>query len=309
MAKAGNGGFFVRNKENVERQDESGYMEFYEMIKQMQESLNKDKLVIFVGAGVSKNSGVPTWGQMVRMFAEQMEYPVERLSTDEYIRIPQYFYGMDDSEGHKAYYETLKRIISPETEPNILNDLIVKLHPKHIVTTNYDKLMDKVAEGYEIIRQDRDLLKAQANHYLIKMHGDIDNVEEVVFKETDYLQYSESHRLMETFLKSLLIDHVFLFVGYSLNDYNLNTFTSWIEFIAQEMNVKKEMHKNFFLSSSDHAGKKYLRKYYEDKGLQVIDIYDLPEEVEKRSEEILLEEELGRRTYAVLELLRKEQMK
>ena len=88
-----------------------------------------------------------------------------------------------------------------------------------------------------------------------------------------------------------------------MNDYNLNTFTNWIEFIAREMNIKKEMHKNFFLSSSEHAGKKYLRKYYEDKGLQVIDLYDLPSEVVKRSEEIPLEEELGRKTYAVLELL------
>lgn len=273
------------------------------MIEDMKESLRKNKLVIFVGAGVSKNSGVPTWGQMVRAFAERMEYPVERLSTDEYIRIPQYFYGMDESEGHEIYYQTLREIISPKEEPNILNELIVKIHPEHIVTTNYDKLMDAVVTDYEIIRQDRDLLKTNANNYLIKMHGDIDNVEDIVFKEADYLQYSETHRLMETFLKSLLIDHVFLFVGYSLNDYNLNTFTSWIEFIAQEMNVKRQMHKNFFLSSSNHAGKKYLRKYYEDKGLQVIDIYDLPQEVVKRSEEILLEEELGRKTYAVLELL------
>lgn len=279
-------------------------MEFYQMIEDMRDYLKREKLVIFVGAGVSKNSGVPTWGQMVRMFAEQMDYPVERLSTDEYIRIPQYYYGVDESDGHKMYYETLRTIISPEAKPNILNKLIVDLHPRHIVTTNYDKLMDQMAEGYEIIRQDKDLLKTRANNYLIKMHGDIDNVEEVVFKETDYLQYSESHRLMETFLKSLLIDHVFLFVGYSLNDYNLNTFTSWIEFIAQEMNVKKEMHKNFFLSSSNHAGKNYLRRYYEDKGLQVIDLYDLPLELERRSREIPLEEELGRRTYAVLELLK-----
>ena len=278
-------------------------MNFYQMIEDMKEYLRRDKLVIFVGAGVSKNSGVPTWGRMVRTFAEQMDYPVEKLSTDEYIRIPQYYYGMDESEGHRDYYETIRKIISLETEPNILNELIAQLHPKHIVTTNYDKLMDKVAEGYEVIRQDKDLLKVDSNNYLIKMHGDIDNVEEVVFKETDYLQYSETHRLMETFLKSLLIDHVFLFVGYSLNDYNLNTFTNWIEFIAREMNIKKEMHKNFFLSSSEHAGKKYLRKYYEDKGLQVIDLYDLPSEVVKRSEEIPLEEELGRKTYAVLELL------
>lgn len=278
-------------------------MEFYEMIDAMKGSLASRKLVIFVGAGISKNSGVPTWGQMVRMFADKMDYSVDRLSTDEYIRIPQYYYGMDTSHGHKDYYNTLNQVITSYEEPNIINQLIVDIHPRHIVTTNYDKLMDKVASGYEIIKQDKDLLKATANNYLIKMHGDIDDVENIVFKETDYLQYSETHRLMETYLKALLIDHVFLFVGYSLNDYNLNTFTSWIEYVAQEMNVKADMHKNFFLSSSDHASKAYLRKYYEDKGLQVIDIHDLPKDIEEYSNTVNLDEELGRKTYAVLKTL------
>lgn len=281
------------------------YMEFFDMIDAMKASLENKKLVVFVGAGISKNSGVPTWGQMVRVFADRMGYPVERLSTDEYIRIPQYFYGMDDSSNHQEYYNLLREVVSPCDKPNILNELIVELKPKHIVTTNYDKLMDMVATDYEVIRQDKDLLSTTKNSYLIKMHGDIDNVENIVFKEADYLKYSETHRLMETYLKSLLIDHVFLFVGYSLNDYNLNTFTSWIDFVAQEMNVKEDMHKNFFLSSSNHASKKYLRKYYEDKGLHVIDIYDLPSEVEKRSVNVPLDEDLGRRTYSVLELLRK----
>lgn len=278
-------------------------MEFYSIIEEMKKALKNDKLILFVGAGVSKNSGIPTWGQMVRVFAEKLEYPVERLSTNEYIRIPQYFYGMDDSEGHHVYYDTLRQIITPEAEPNILNTLIADIHPKHIVTTNYDKLMDMAAKNYTVIRQDKDLFRADASHYLIKMHGDVENVEQIVFKETDYLQYSETHRLMETFLKSLLIDHIFLFVGYSLNDYNLNTFTSWIDFIAKEMDVKEQMHKNFFLSSSNHASKQYLRRYYMDKGLEVIDIHELPEEINERAKEIALEEELGRKTYAVLELL------
>ena len=140
-------------------------------------------------------------------------------------------------------------------------------------------------------------------NYLLKLHGDICQPEKLVFKEDDYLHYSHTHRLMETLLKSLLIDHVFLFVGYSLNDYNLKTFVSWIEYIAQEMQVKQEMHHNYFLSSSRHAGKDYLRKYYEGKGLEVIDLYQLPSEVDIRAKDIRLSEELGRKTYAVLELL------
>lgn len=278
-------------------------MKFEQMISNMKKALERDKLVIFVGAGVSKNSGIPTWGQMVRQFAERIGYPVERLSTTEYIRIPQYFYGMDTSEGHTEYYRILREVISPDACPNPLNELIAQIRPKHIVTTNYDKLMDQVAERYEIIREERDFLQANSNHYLIKMHGDVDNVENIVFKEDDYLQYSETHRLTETFLKSLLIDHVFVFVGYSLNDYNLNTFTSWIDYIAREMNVKEHMHKNYFLSSSNHASKQYLHCYYENKGLQVVDLYNLPESLEQEIKNAPLKEELGKRAYAVLKQL------
>ena len=235
-------------------------MTFYEMIEDMSLALNREKLVIFVGAGVSKNSGLPTWGQLVQEFAGKIDYPTNgRLATEEYIRIPQYYYCLDESEGHSSYYSLLKSMLPENIRPNLLDELIVSLHPKHIVTTNFDTLLDQVASGYEVIREDKDLMTGISSHYLLKLHGDIHQPEKLVFKEDDYLHYSHTHRLMETFLKSLLIDHVFLFVGYSLNDYNLKTFVSWIEYIAEEMHVKQQMHRNYFLSSSLHAGKDYLR--------------------------------------------------
>ncbi|NBH70499.1 hypothetical protein D3Z51_00300 [Clostridiaceae bacterium] len=279
-------------------------MTFYEMIEDLSLALGREKLVVFVGAGVSKNSGLPTWGQIVQVFAKEIGYPTRgRLATEEYIRIPQYYYCLDESENHADYYSLIQSMIPEGIKPNLLDKLIVSLRPKHIVTTNFDTLLDQVAQGYEIIREDRDLLTGVSAHYLLKLHGDICQPEKLVFKEDDYLHYSHTHRLMETFLKSLLIDHVFLFVGYSLNDYNLKTFVSWIDYIAQEMQVKREMHRNYFLSSSDHAGKDYLRKYYEGKGLEVIDLYRLPPEVDARAKSVRLSEELGRKTYAVLDLL------
>ena len=278
-------------------------MTFYEMIEDLSLALKREKLVIFVGAGVSKNSGLPTWGQLVQAFAEQIGYPMEgRLATEEYIRIPQYYYCLDESPNHTDYYSLIKSMVPEDIQPNILNQQIVSLCPKHIVTTNFDTLMDQVAKGYQIIREDRNLLTGISAHYLLKLHGDIRQPQKLVLKEDDYLHYPETHRLMETFLKSLLIDHVFLFVGYSLNDYNLKTFVSWIDYIAEEMQVKQEMHHNYFLSSSLHAGKEYLRKYYEGKGMQVIDLYQLPKEIEEYAKTVSLSDELGRKTYAVLEL-------
>ncbi len=161
-------------------------MTFYEMTKDLSLTLQKEKLVIFVGAGVSKNSGLPTWGQMVQAFADQIDYSTKgRLATEEYIRIPQYYYCLDESENHASYYSLIRSMIPDNIEANILDELIVSLKPKHIVTTNFDTLLDQVAKDYQVIREDRDLMTGLSAHYLLKLHGDIEQPEKLVFKEDE----------------------------------------------------------------------------------------------------------------------------
>lgn len=76
------------------------------------------------------------------------------------------------------------------------------LQPKHIITTNYDRLIETTENInrmiYEIILKDEDLLKFQSSNYIIKMHGDIHKDDFIVLKEEDYLKYSFKHRLIES---------------------------------------------------------------------------------------------------------------
>lgn len=142
-----------------------------DILNTVHEKLKQEKLVIFVGAGVSKNFNVPTWGQIVRTYAQKLHYQSQILSTDEYLKIPQYFYSYDKSYQHQDYYAILQEAFQQDFKPNILNDLIVLFHPEHIITTNYDHLLDNY--DYEVIKDDSDLLRASSSHYLIKMHGDV----------------------------------------------------------------------------------------------------------------------------------------
>lgn len=274
-----------------------------ELLKDIKDVLEKQKLVIFVGAGVSKNSGVPTWGQIVRIYAQHLNYSHQKhLSTDEYIKIPQYFYSQDHSLHHRDYYQILKNAFDCQFQSNILNDLIVSLNPEHIITTNYDHLLDNY--HYEVITSDRDLLKATSQHYLIKMHGDIDDIEHIVFKEDDYLRFSHTHSLIELYIKSLLIDHVFLFVGYSLNDYNLKMFLSWIDYLGHEQKVKESMHTNYLITSDILPGQDYLLAYYTQKNIKVIDLNNMDEDLLYQSKNIALKDEIGRRTYICLQYIK-----
>ena len=286
------------------------------VLDELKKAAKADKLVIFVGAGVSKNSGVPTWGNLVRHFAKALKYKCcEKCSyytdqchqnclsdyhfcTDEYIQIPQYYFC---TFGKNAYLDIISETFNHDYLPNVLDDLIVSLKPSHIVTTNYDHLLDDY--GYEVIKSDGDLLKAKSQHYLIKMHGDLDCLEDLILKEDDYLQYSETHPLMELFIKSLLIDHTFLFVGYSLNDYNLKTFLGWIDYLGINHHVKHEMHHNF-LMSVDIGSQMYLIDYYAQKNVVVIDLDRLPEKMMLASQPISLSDMIGKKVYAFLQALK-----
>lgn len=285
-------------------------------IEALKEVVVSGKLVVFVGAGVSKNSGVPTWGDLVRNYAKRLGYgqclncPYRDqtchlhclgqvcFSTDEYLKIPQYYYSAHSAE---EYFEVLQETFSSDYIKNVLDDLIVALKPSHIITTNFDHLLDDY--GYEVIGLDEDLLKAQSSHYLLKMHGDLSHLEALVLKEDDYLQYSEKHPLMELFIKSLLIDHTFLFVGYSLNDYNLKTFLSWIDFFGREKKVRQKMHKNYLLSVDIAEHEQYLFDYYAHKNIEVIDLNHLPDKLKQKALNCPLTDEIGQLVYAVLEAL------
>lgn len=143
-----------------------------------------------------------------------------KFSSEDFLRIPQHFYEScgDTEDEKKIYYDFLRdKFCSKEYESNIIHEIIVKLQPEHIITTNYDHLLENVNDPriskYAIITKDNDILSQKGRNYIIKMHGDIDEIENIVLKEDDYLNYSQKHIIIETFIKSLLIDKTFLFVG------------------------------------------------------------------------------------------------
>ncbi len=49
-------------------------MDWVTAIKEIQKAQEDDRLVIFVGAGVSKNSGIPSWWELIKKFADELGY-------------------------------------------------------------------------------------------------------------------------------------------------------------------------------------------------------------------------------------------
>ena len=233
-------------------------MNWIDSIKEIRRVADENRLVVFVGSGVSANSNIPTWGELIKQFAKELNYNnckgcIEDsvsctddgctqkydFSREEYLRIPEYYFNRFKA---KKYNRLIKETLECDKDANSINDAIFKIMPHHIITTNYDHLLERSKEAnahlYSVIAKDEDILSNNNPRYILKMHGDIESPKSIVLKESDYIDYEQTHILFSTFIKSLLIDHTFLFVGYSLNDYNLNLIIGWINYFARSSGAR-----------------------------------------------------------------------
>lgn len=278
-------------------------MNLDEKVRYLKNAIDDNKLIIFVGAGISKNSNLPDWEQLIKVFANKLKYPIkegQKLSSDEFLKIPQYYYNIFGAEEYK---KVIKQELDINGQPNEIHELIFKLNPKHIITTNYDKLLEHtIIEQrllFDIIAKDKDLLDSKKSNYIIKMHGDIKDLDNIVLKENDYLNYSQNHILIETYIKSLLVCNTFLFIGYSLNDYNLKQIISWVDYLAKSYTDIKDRPKSFIVQEVKEKYRNFTEDYYEKNNLFIIN----PQEIDKADLECIeteLSDEFGKRLYGTL---------
>ncbi|MED1607601.1 SIR2 family protein [Cytobacillus kochii] len=234
-------------------------------IKKIKEASENNKLVVFVGAGVSANSGMPTWNELIKEFAKDLgEFDVDK-SPDLYMKIPQYYFN---ERGEKEYFEKLNEVfLKKKYKANPIHKEIFKLKPTHIITTNYDTLLEEAAieEGqfFHTVKHDLDLPYDNFNKTIIKMHGDFEN-RNIVLKEDDYLNYSSNFTLIESYIKSLIATNTVLFIGYSVNDSNFNLIFQWVK------NLLRNHFQPAYLIESNKKYSRMEQAYYKNRGINIL---------------------------------------
>ena len=228
----------------------------------IQRASRENRLVIFVGAGVSMNSSVPSWNQLTNRM--KAELPNEFSEETDALKIAQIY---KDSRGHKEYMDKVKDILLyNKAVPNPLHKSILALNPCHIITTNYDDLIEQELSKdflqYHIIREDKDIPQMTYPNTLVKMHGDY-VTDNIVLTEDDYYNYKENFPLTRAFVQSLFASKLILFVGFSFADLNL-------KFILNELkNILSDKMQRPYLLSCDEPS--YATKlYFVKKGVNIV---------------------------------------
>jgi hypothetical protein len=177
-----------------------------------------------VGAGFSRNADVPSgdtlpdWKGLGSMLAEDipgLEYdgPVDAASA------------YQQAFGRGALIDRVADLLHINTaRPSSAHISFARLGFEHVVTTNFDTLLEKAYDSVQ--RACLPLVEESqlSNRYsypgprLLKLHGDMLHPLRLVLTEDDYDGFLSRNPLLATKLGALLIDHVAILIGYSLDD-------------------------------------------------------------------------------------------
>lgn len=235
-------------------------------IKRIQAASRNGRLVLFVGAGVSKNSGVPMWGELIEKMKSELPELVRNEKDD--LKLAQLY---KDSRGEKEYLEmVMDTLCHNKVIPNPIHKELLALTPAHIITTNYDDLIEQEIRNeykqFAIVRSDKDMPNMTYPNALIKMHGDY-TLGNIVLAENDYYNYPKTFALTRAFVQSLFASKLIVFVGFSFADINLKMILNDVKNILEERMQPVYM---LSLNKPDNV----TQKYFESKGINIVYLED-----------------------------------
>lgn len=237
-------------------------------------------LSVFVGAGLSVSAGLPSWHDLVKPLADELDIPLNGIPLE---RALEYICGESKSKYSMLIYELKKKIA--EAHPQASHYLISQLNLRRIWTTNYDDLLEKAFQqsnyDLEVVTNDDQWFNVDSSkHQLIKMHGSLssisDNYDDIVLLESQYEKFEHSRRRIFEQLKQDICNKSFLFFGVSFNDINMRRL--W----ASIWNQRKAGHPSMLFTvppTNDDEKKiyKFWKKDIERYGIEVIELTNYSE--------------------------------
>ncbi len=188
-------------------------------LKHFSSRIATNEASLFLGAGVSRNSGLPGWWSIIEPCAQELG--IELTTDSDLLEIAQY-YANKHSDAELRRLVTC--LLNTQAPRNALLDELLDIEFHSIWTTNYDRLIERSLDyrqiNYNVVTNDRHLasIEQHGRVNIFKINGDISEPATIVLTQRDIERYETSHALFLTFLKKELVSHTFLFTGYSFSD-------------------------------------------------------------------------------------------
>jgi hypothetical protein len=195
--------------------------------------LDQPDALIFVGSGISIWSGLPSWETLIHELIEvcSSKGGSTAIARDalENKQLPDAIDALQLTPSEIS--EALRiRLGFTQAAPHEVHSLLVRLGPQRFVTTNYDNLIEQQLGLDGRLRSFRtitnrhvaelaDIVKASADTFVYKPHGDLSDAESLVLSTRDYERVIAGETNQTRWaLETLLVTRPVLFLGYGLRD-------------------------------------------------------------------------------------------
>lgn len=220
-----------------------------EFRKSIVKAINNDKLIIFVGAGISRLCGLPSWDEAAnhllaycvshcRNFTYANKERIIANVKDAKEKITIGYYLLKKEDDSDALYQTwLKNEFSLDASSKDKNFSRKQVRMRSLIrglssivfSTNVDLLLDK-----DIPYENRFFTKEQLQNICIKektdqqiwhLHGSLDRSRDIVFTTRQYLERYADPRFRDNLYNLLKRgEYTILFIGYGLSELQLLDF-------------------------------------------------------------------------------------
>jgi hypothetical protein len=197
-------------------------------MRELVEAIQDHKALLFVGAGVSMNLGLPSFTGLIDRMAEELGYDPQRFrELGDYRTLAEYY------RQERGTLEPLHRWMTGSWHSAAIriaesrvHRAICELDCPVIYTTNYDHWLERAFEAfgkpYTRIIGVADIPRhVQGRTEIVKFHGDLDQPASIVLTESSYFERMAFESPLDIKLRSDVLGRTVLFIGYSLSDVNV----------------------------------------------------------------------------------------
>jgi len=199
-------------------------MENDQHIQDIVQKLRRNKLIPFVGAGMSKPLGLPDWDDLVEEVAIRTDQDPKTIKEirDLLVAIEYLFIkGAADAD------DVLAKIVDKDPVPvSRTHECLAAFDAPVLYTTNWDNIIegtyDRLGKPYNLVEKAADFLCIDScRPIIIKYHGSLHHPHTLVVTESDFYERFGTDSPFDIRLRSDLMEKSLLFLGYSLRDYNV----------------------------------------------------------------------------------------
>jgi SIR2-like domain len=188
------------------------------------EAIDHRRPVVFVGSGFSRNAenpngaNIPMWDDMLKLFNGSLQKSDKGVPHFDPLHLAELYY---ERMGEAIFSKNILKLFpDSEVQPGKAHKALYEYDSEAIITTNnLDTLLDRGNRFVKVV-EDTDLIRSKQGFErdVIYIHGHRDRPSSWAITRSQYEDIPRKKPGLLTKVRQLVIQHPFLFLGYSLVD-------------------------------------------------------------------------------------------